>query len=318
MFNRPTVLVLGAGASVPFGFPTGLGLVAQICNANYRNHESISPLKEQFPLFQDALRKSGLSSIDSFLENRVDDFAEIGKRTICREILSIERYGKSVSKKETYLKPVYESNLFGFDGNWYRQLRDLLGLDTDKFGANLAIITFNYDRSLEQFIFTSIKNSFKLSDEECASLLSRIKIVHVYGSVGELDWQNLDSGIEYGADPKSEAIISRAANNINVIRKDEIPHTFEQATDLLQQAQFIYFFGFGFNEDNIKRLELKKMGKNANTAGTRLGIRGETWRRVMHHLKISSDGGSRNFDENYWQDIPIDDYIRDIGFRNLV
>ena len=32
MITKPTVLILGAGASVDYGFPTGRGLVSLICS----------------------------------------------------------------------------------------------------------------------------------------------------------------------------------------------------------------------------------------------------------------------------------------------
>jgi hypothetical protein len=45
---------------------------------------------------------------------------------------------------------------------------------------------FNYDRSLEHFLFTALKYSSGKSDDECAGKLKTIPIIHLHGDLGAL------------------------------------------------------------------------------------------------------------------------------------
>jgi len=47
----------------------------------------------------------------------------------------------------------------------------------------IKIITFNYDRSLEQFLYWAIKASFRLGDEQVFDELRKLPLLHVYGEV---------------------------------------------------------------------------------------------------------------------------------------
>ena len=149
MITIPTVLVLGAGASYPYGFPTAKELRILICEAFTNPNTPASRLlgeasghsPDGFFRFREAFLKSGQPSVDAFLEWR-PDFLAIGKLAIAYCLLPFED----------------ESKLFTPPGNrggdWYQYLSVKLNASFEDFGSNkLSIITFNYDRSLE-LIFT--------------------------------------------------------------------------------------------------------------------------------------------------------------------
>jgi hypothetical protein len=79
MIKKKTVLILGAGASIPYGFPSGDALFEIICK-NIKNENSKGTqylLEAGFTLenileFGEALFYSGKTSIDEFLEHRKD------------------------------------------------------------------------------------------------------------------------------------------------------------------------------------------------------------------------------------------------------
>jgi hypothetical protein len=82
VITTPTVSVLGAGASYPYGFPTAKGLKELICeqfsstNArasqflSFLNPEGSNYAPEEFFQFREAFLKSGQPSVDAFLERR--------------------------------------------------------------------------------------------------------------------------------------------------------------------------------------------------------------------------------------------------------
>src|SRR5207245_10187881 len=95
VIHRPTVLVLGAGASKPYGFPTALELLAPV----YASVHSDSALKtalgacgfkgDDIAAFCRRLRDSGQYSIDSFIE-REPRYLDIGKAAIAFQLLHHE------------------------------------------------------------------------------------------------------------------------------------------------------------------------------------------------------------------------------------
>ena len=95
MITTPTVLVLGAGASVPYGFPSGLELLEQINgNLEYLNHswwniiERLEVTREEVSYFLQELLFSGQPSVDAFLEHR-SEFLKVGKLVIALAIFRV-------------------------------------------------------------------------------------------------------------------------------------------------------------------------------------------------------------------------------------
>ncbi len=53
----------------------------------------------------------------------------------------------------------------------------------------LTVITFNYDRSLEFYLFRSLKSKFDKHDADTADVFEEIKIKHVYGRLAPFYWE---------------------------------------------------------------------------------------------------------------------------------
>ena len=251
MIKTPTVFILGAGASIPYGFPSGLLLREIICGASNINNEFHVTFREQFSLseaeviaFGNAFQKSQIASIDSFLARR-SEFVEIGKFAIASVLCPLE-----VSP------PLYSP---ATQDNWYFELWNRLMTNVSNpqefLSNNVNIITFNYDRSLEHFLFNAILNTFKgISEQSALGLLNHLSILHVYGQLGKYG-QSL-SGDTRPYDSKINSLsLHVAAKGIKIIpeaRDDD--EVFTQTSALLNWAQRICFLGFGFDELNVQRL----------------------------------------------------------------
>ncbi len=266
MIEKPTVLILGAGASEPYGFPTGHELLYKIRTA--LDPEGTSYLRtmlieqdirvSQINDFHKELMHSDPSSVDEFLEYR-PEFLPVGKLAIALSLIPFEN----------------EDSLFKRDLNelsWYQYLFNKLYVpSTNKFiNNNLSIITFNYDRSIEHYFFTVLKARSNKSEEECARILEAIPIIHVHGKLGALPWQE-ESGRPY--DSENLGNIKEVSKQINVIRKDlDKSSEFEEAYEFyLSLAEKIIFLGFGYHEANLRRLRIGDL-KGKTIIGTCYGL----------------------------------------------
>jgi len=91
VIHRPTAFILGAGTSVPYGFPSGKELLRMargfdVANLKDKAHARAPADVEELHA---ALQRTHDSSLDTLLELR-SDIAPIGKRLIASLILELE------------------------------------------------------------------------------------------------------------------------------------------------------------------------------------------------------------------------------------
>ena len=265
MISIPTVLILGAGASAPYGFPLGIGLrnkIVENLSQNFPNGPFIKQLLEsgfstaEIENFRDAFFYSGKASIDAFLENR-SDYLDLGKAAIAQELMKYESKG--------LLFDTTKPNLYFYI---YQHLNAL----GDNFSKNtLSILTYNYDRSFEEFLFTALMNSYNLSDDAAAALVNSIPIVHLHGHLGELPWAT-SVGNTYGGEITAKRIV-RASKSIKIIHEtlDDDPE-FNKARVILDNATKVVFLGFGYDKTNLKRLRLDFTTGPKEFSGSCMGL----------------------------------------------
>jgi hypothetical protein len=287
-----TVLVLGAGASLPYGLPLGKGLVEKICeilpsndknrmsdtastlyetltnNPDFRNSWSAASKKDfSYALisFRQKLIESDPKSIDEFLAR---DFGEasqafrlIGKLSIAYVIAESELLVRMDSA---------QSNLP--NDHWYRYLwQDCLNsacksLDDIK-RKKLRIVSFNYDRSLEYYLgrrlaATYLTNHGVQLDPTRTEVWAKpgfeviesdFEITHPYGTLGSL------TKIPYGGQHNRRDFGISMAANIKVIGEDRDKNDgFEVAKEWINSAKKVVFLGFSYDQTNMRQLGLEK------------------------------------------------------------
>jgi len=287
MIYKPTVLILGAGASKPFGFPLGdeLSEIIVKLNNDSADKELLIAMgydKKKIQDFTKALAGADVT-IDRFLELNYDNYSDIGKAAISIVLLQSEN----------------ENNLRVDD--WHRLLwRAINDAPLHMFGDNrISVITYNYDRSLEHYLFTRLCSLYPGEPEDKVALqLSRINIIHLHGQTGYLPWQkgyNEQVKYPYGGikhtldkhnddsseEEQNEILLIENAKKLNAISKgikivneDISSKNSSITTNLLDNADKIYFLGFGYHEANLDRLNLlsyKDRGKTILGSAYKLG-----------------------------------------------
>jgi hypothetical protein len=274
MLTKPTVFILGAGASCDCGYPLARELMFTISdNSVLWNEYNISPNRKNpfysilncsridFERFCYVLKRSAAQSIDIFLEN-TPEYVDIGTCAIAAQLISCENIETLLGDRDK-------------NKRWYEQLFNGLGRRGKEFEdsiSHVSFLTFNYDRSLEYYFLHTIQNTFDRVLREAAEQTARIKIIHLYGQLGpSLGISSI--GRDY-LPTITPDIIRSAASQIIIPDKRFTPtNDFLEAYKILHNAYRIIFLGFGFHPENVQRLiHGAEISENCKIIGTSKGM----------------------------------------------
>ena len=252
------MLVLGSGASVPYGYPTGATLKSCILDEiiSRRGLESarqgsgvdatLSMLMNSYQPehvfeFRQRFELSQVDSVDYFLREGCNDHLKaVGKAAMAIALIKCEQ-------SSTLLNRDWYQYL------WNYHLADEPGEETIR-DTGLRVVTFNYDRSLEHFLFTAIRAKFNLRDPDAARLARNIPIEHVHGTLGQHP-AFVDHGWRDYDDFLNDATVRKASTCIRIFsetngHEDNLRDTWRY----LKGAAVIGFLGFGFEPRNFEKL----------------------------------------------------------------
>jgi hypothetical protein len=80
----------------------------------------------------------------------------------------------------------------------------------------VAIVNFNYDRTIEHFLYSALQYKFGLPEGRANGIVRDINIIRPYGSLGHLPWQG-DSSLPFGG---GKDILAASKNILTYIRRD--------------------------------------------------------------------------------------------------
>jgi hypothetical protein len=251
MSSDRTVFVLGAGASAPYGLPLGNQLFQHVIDDFSTDTAISSDFLNAAPFNQKnidgfiyALRYSGFTSVDEFLEKR-QEFVEIGKAIMAIELLTREK----------------GDPLWAAERNWMRFLYGKMATTKlEDFGSRnpVSFITYNYDRILEYFFHTSLMNGYGKNSEECKEALKPVDVIHLHGRLGYLPWQGGRNVVPFGEAPITPQVLDMCQREIRIVHEtiEDRDTEFGAARRLLWDAKRIYFMGYGYAHQNVERLKL--------------------------------------------------------------
>lgn len=307
MFPRPATFVVGAGASSEFNFPVGSELKSQIAKRlNYENdgmrgviggdstiwdsirikaqkeNPSIEKLNDLFQAARRIARAMPQAfSIDNYIDaHRDNKSVELcGKLAIASAILKSERQSllyleNTNDASATIMSRACETWLgalqsLAFELSYRENVRSCLN--------NINIITFNYDRCIEVFLFHAIKNYFHISDGSAAEIIQKMNIIHVYGSVGDLPWQE-NGGIKvaFGEEPYGQSLLS-ISERLKTFSESELDDSEKNKIQrIISNSDLIIFMGCGFHDQNLRILRLDEPSE------------GDSWKTVLATSKSIS------------------------------
>lgn len=269
MIKKRTTLIIGAGASHPYGFPTGAELIELIINnladSGYGLRKALlhcGMTDDYLDVFRNELSSSRPRSIDSFIK-RDARRKTVGK--MCIAYLLMEKERDSIKDG---------IGLVSTTDDWYAILKQAIETDVpEQLTENtLSVVTFNYDRSLQYFLARALLSDYGHEHKDTVyKALKRIEFIHVYGKLGKMPWESGDV-LEYGKrfDLNELANIS---SRILAMGETASDASFYTARQHMRDSDHVVFLGFGYHKENIRYLGLKDIGSNGRlVTGTRKGL----------------------------------------------
>jgi len=269
MIDAHTVLILGAGASKPYGFPLGTELRHQIlsmlsgeANPDFKTLSALGHTPVAINQFRDDLHDALHNTIDDFLSDR-PTHRVIGAQAIIIALINCEKHTSLFPKRD-----------------WYPRLVQILDF---RHGNQLleGIVTLNYDRSLEHYMSNTVSVSYEGAVKKFAmERLGEFPIYHIHGMLGEYPLR------PYHAKAEIEDI-KKAADDLRITSDGDLDKSanYQAARKLCEQAKTVVFLGFGYHDSVISRLGLSEPLSTRKLLGTAHGLTAKRKKEVEELFK---------------------------------
>ena len=341
MFDRPTVFVVGAGASKEVRLPIGAELTTAIASklhVTFQDGWSQStgdrviadavkwrlerePQRDPNPFYQAgraiAAAMPQAISIDNFLHTHSDDprLVLMGKLGIAKCILEAEA--------KSDLQPRDNGSLLDFhlvQKTWFTTFFQMLteGVTTrnlDGIFDSVAFITFNYDRCIEHYLTHALMNYFRMSRTDAEQLVATLEIVHPYGQVGKFSWQQPNGSVQFGQDVHHQELPAIAGQIRTFTEQVEDETRLETMRSLISESDVLVYLGFSFGSMNMKLLSVEESAPKA-VFGTSYGLSEQNVAHIRNDVLDAlgpkyelrtpvalADMTSHDFLQRYWRPI---------------
>lgn len=234
------VYVIGAGASVELGLPSGERLKEKISGAlkfftndfdkwdhSEADSHIVRTINESYagrngkPSVSDSYKAARTISMAMPLARSIDNFlhshrnnsviVDIGKIAITKCIIEAER-DSSLFKLVDIQRHGGQSIDFSVLGKcWYLRFFQALfqQCTVDEIEQRLSFLTFvvfNYDRCFEYMLILALKCYFEIDIGRAAEIAEKAKIYHPYGIVGPVEWWDKGPS-KFGSIPGGDSLL---------------------------------------------------------------------------------------------------------------
>lgn len=236
-------------------------------------------------------------SVDNVLDAHQDDkdLQLVGKMGIAAAILKAERSSELFPKGEDGRDGIDFGRI---EATWLNKLWQLLveGVPRAKPNdllANVSFLVFNYDRCLEYFMRQSVKNYYHLDGNGVEVVMSKLNVLHPYGTVGQLAKTAFG---ERNAFPEAAKTLRTFTERV------EDSDALAWLDREMKSAETIVFLGFAFHPLNMQLLRRPRYDNKypriyATTVGMSATDR-ETLQAVLKESLGLHFNGSARLSEN--------------------
>ncbi len=320
-----TVFVIGAGANVEIGMPSGDELkneIAKLLNFSIKFDRLVEGNGLMYSAIQEYIRRDtnkaqnvwnatrNISmampfsiSIDNYIEaQRGNQEIELcGKLAIVHSIRQAEY---RCAMYDSFSDDVVNRLNSKLNDSWYPSLFKKIteGCHIDDLAErlhNISFIIFNYDRCFEYFMYNALMIYYNIDSEKAKEIVQQLHINHPYGIVGNL-WDN-ENRLTFGKIPTSADLIT-LAQTIKTFTEsvdlDSEKESCDRIQYLVEHANRIVFLGFAYHDQNVNLLLTHKDILNVMDEvpasnviicyGTGYGMSGKDLQHVCQVLKAKN------------------------------
>jgi hypothetical protein len=250
MIAVPTVLIVGAGAGVPYELPTGRRLLDDAIGASRELVRELPPLLDMTPdvvrTFLDRLRTAECSSIDAMLERHSYDehILRAGRGVMAYCLAPYLRRTTLTAPGADWLKFLWNKMVDG--ANTFQDLRK----------NRLHIVSFNFDRVIELKLTKAIAALYGTAPAAEVTEFVETIVLHVQGAIDQPP---------HG--PVTAEWLGAAVKGIRIVREPGYDLTINIARQLVQSADVLCCLGFGHHRDNVSKLGFPELTPAAARSG---------------------------------------------------
>jgi len=144
---------------------------------------------------------------------------------------------------------------------------------------NVSFVTFNYDLSLETVLSAALGAHSRFNSSDIDSFLNSGRIVHIYGKLSSISPEELDhlsfsliNNSEFYAGMSPQTVSNNIASSVIALdvawtssskilvidpdHKDQAAESLAIARSIIDSSRVIYVLGFGFDSNNVDRLNI--------------------------------------------------------------
>ncbi len=222
-------------------------------------------------------------SIDELIDEwkAYPEFANVAKHAIAASLLTAE-------SNSALMIPINDEVRWAMTfrplrGSWASWLfRNVGGSGVQRRHAfqafsDVAFVTFNYDRCLEQFLLANFIHTCDLAEDVARAALKQVEIHHAYGSLGAIEPANTPVAAPFGS--ITPWAVKSAAGQIKTFTEEVESGAAEKIRRTIASANRIIFLGFGFHKRNLDLLFGTDLDcPNVPVAGTCTLLETRAWR----------------------------------------
>jgi hypothetical protein len=293
MIRKKTVLIVGAGGSIPYEMPDGANLLKAVIK-DLSTPELYGPIyrltgKNQTPVeaIRKRLTKSMTDSIDAFLEKNPDDslVQDVGKIAIAYCLWPRLQGAKLhvPAPAEDWIKFV-----------WNRMHQEARSFD-DLRQNKLKFVTFNFDTLLEIKLIQAIVALYPNVSKADAQAYVESIVLHVHGTLSQPPKEGRPS----------DEWLKQAKDDIQVVHQDINKTLLASLIELIEETNIVAFLGFGYHPDNLKKLGFprERGGMFGSAYGLGVGDKAQVTRAIGTNYRRfvlgESDQGCKAFLQNH-------------------
>jgi hypothetical protein len=273
--------IVGAGASRPYGLPLGCELVAKAKELRPQDHlyQHMNRLGVRVETLNDVLkdlRSHPGESLDDFIRTRAfdPDTVRVGRLLIAGLMGDALRSPEKPDPKRDWLGYLLGKMVKGADS-----------LEGFLASSRVQFVTFNFDTVIEHRIKEFLADYFKRGPFE--RVAEGVPVTHLHGRLDGVPGHPMGDDMDILTRDWSPWL-DASASNVRVVG-DQLPDEVRmRAIRAMADASRLCFLGFGYDEQNIRQLELESVLSDPSSEkrlfGTAMGLKEGEQERIKNLL----------------------------------